>query len=69
MGPVSEYLTFQPSKEDTMTNRYEVQESPRNPGKFNVVDKRIVKAVKMGLPEDSAHEEADKLNKLFPVTA
>lgn len=50
-----------------MAKRYEVKESLRKPGTFYVMDTQKRIAVKMGLPEDSAHEMADKLNLMFPV--
>lgn len=52
-----------------MEKRYEVFESLKRPGKFNVFDTSKGRFVHLGLPKDSAEEQADKLNTLFPLKA
>lgn len=52
-----------------MEKRYEVFESLKHPGKFNVFNTSEGRLVRMGLPKDSAEEQADKLNALFPLKA
>lgn len=52
-----------------MAKRYEVYESLKIAGKFNVFDTSKGRFVHRGLPKDSAEEQADKLNALFPAEA
>lgn len=52
--------------EDGMAKRYEVYESLKSPGKYNVFDTAKGRFVHRGLPKDSADEQAAKLNQLFP---
>ncbi|WP_186767238.1 hypothetical protein [Devosia ginsengisoli] len=52
-----------------MAKRYEVYESLKNAGKFNVFDVSKGRFVRRGLPKDSAEVQADKLNALFPLAA
>lgn len=51
------------------TAHFEIFESLKNPGKFNIFDTAKGRFVRMGLPKDSAEEEAGKLNDLFPLKA
>lgn len=52
-----------------MDQRYQVFESLKRPGKFNVFNTSEGRFVRMGLPKDSAEEEAGKLNTLFSPKA
>lgn len=52
-----------------MGKRYEVFESLKNYGTFNVFDTSKGRFVLRGLPKDSAEEQAAKLNELFPLKA
>ena len=48
---------------------FEVFASLKAEGKFNIFDTVKGRFVRLGLPKDSAEEEADKLNRLFPLKA